>query len=96
MIRLTIVDSSTFMVCEVIEGPPAQLLARTGEDIADWVVTQYAHGVYVWFVTPAGTMPDHAQHNGHGQVLTQDGRPHLGWTIPAGTPARAAAKGSKG
>lgn len=72
--RLTIVDRSTFMVLEIMENiADTDLLTYCGET--------YSHRVYVWFVTPAGSMPEHAQHNAHGQILSKAGIPRQAFTV---------------
>ena len=77
--RLTIVDRSTFMVMEVLEGDVAFV-----RNNLEWL-SGYSHGIYQWFVSRTGCQPEHAQHNAHGQLLSRAGKP-----IRSFTPVKAA------
>lgn len=72
--RLTIVDRTTFQVSQVIEFPPLLPEPTHDDDIMEWLLRDYSHSDYVWFVSLAGEQPRHAQHNSWGQIVNRHTR----------------------
>ncbi len=62
--RITIVDRQMNVVREVLDSIDLQ---RDLPHFADFLA-EYRHADYRWFVTPSGTMPQHAQHDAHGMM----------------------------
>lgn len=61
--RITIANLQTGMVLQVFEGAPADLIQMLTEG---WELLNAP--MFTWFVTVAGEMPIHAQHDGHGLI----------------------------
>lgn len=57
--RITIVDTQTSLVCEVLENVDLQ-------EFSDFL-SAYLDLSFIWCVTPAGQAPEYFQHDRHGR-----------------------------
>ncbi len=75
--RITIVDTTTMLVSQVVE-----LLwhDESSSECLSWLIRDYSHSSFKWFVTVLGEMPRHVDMNRHGQIL-RDGQPSTQWSI---------------